>query len=492
MKHWSVKCVCCLCGAFLSAVGAAAAEPAGEVRQIRLIQDDAQTYITSKIYKLKYVKATDIRPFVLNAVSRYDSQSKVERINYVSAGESWLLVSTAPEMIPLVDDMIAKFDRPGKTDQFGSIIEGTGITRISYTPRYRAARDIINIINSALRTDTGAAFLNEETNTLYWKDDEGCAKATLAWVQRLDRPVPQVNMKLKYYEIRESRLRDLGMDYLAWKNGPGLNLFATGFSAGRVVSDEVLLNLLGGVREFVDIARDFSTSWSYGGFYTAPAFDFSFIRLLQQSGDARLVSSADLSFINTPVYGNGDDVTRTYFVELTPEYQNIRKDSDDRTDVVGNEWEFPVLALKVTNPVICFGAGTGQVNALGDIPETQDFYRNNRTGGVIFDYHLGFSNVVERNNRGDEVGNYARVDGAATLGFGVEKLLASYIREQDVEQTIGMPFLSRIPVLKYLFGTTTTIRERSYIVVTAEAGLVHPDLLPEPPVSREIRDAELN
>ena len=46
-----------------------------EVRQIRLIQDDAQTNITSKIYELKHVKATDIRPFVENAVKRYDSQA---------------------------------------------------------------------------------------------------------------------------------------------------------------------------------------------------------------------------------------------------------------------------------------------------------------------------------------------------------------------------------------------------------------------------------
>ena len=30
-------------------------------------------------------------------------------------------------------------------------------------------------------------------------------------------------------------------------------------------------------------------------------------------------------------------------------------------------------------------------------------------------------------------------------------------------------------MLKYLFGTTTSIRERTYVVVTAEASLVHPN-----------------
>ena len=60
------------------------------------------------------------------------------------------------------------------------------------------------------------------------------------------------------------------------------------------------------------------------------------------------------------------------------------------------------------------------------------------------------------------------------------------MREQDVEQTVGIPFLVKIPVLKYLFGTTTTIKERTYIIVTAEANLVHPNAKPPKPVSREV------
>ena len=44
----------------------------------------------------------------------------------------------------------------------------------------------------------------------------------------------------------------------------------------------------------------------------------------------------------------------------------------------------------------------------------------------------------------------------------------------------------KIPVLKYLFGTTTSIKEKTYIIVTAEASLVHPDARPPKPVSREV------
>ena len=50
-----------------------------------------------------------------------------------------------------------------------------------------------------------------------------------------------------------------------------------------------------------------------------------------------------------------------------------------------------------------------------------------------------------------------------------------YEKETDVEQTLGLPFFSRIPILKYLFSTETTIKERTYVVVTAEANLIDID-----------------
>jgi len=50
-----------------------------------------------------------------------------------------------------------------------------------------------------------------------------------------------------------------------------------------------------------------------------------------------------------------------------------------------------------------------------------------------------------------------------------------YEKENDVEQTIGLPILCRIPVIKYLFSTVTSIKERTYVIVTAEAVLLHPE-----------------
>ena len=118
------------------------------IRTIQLLQDDAQVRIVSKVYELKHLKATDVRPFVEAAVKRYSRSSNVERVNYPHAKRQMLIVSTGEDFIPYVDDLIAGLDKPGKPGKSGSLIEGTGITRITYIPNYRAAEDIVRLINA--------------------------------------------------------------------------------------------------------------------------------------------------------------------------------------------------------------------------------------------------------------------------------------------------------------------------------------------------------
>ena len=470
------KLIALLLGAGIAGMSLLSAqEPEKEVRTIKLLQDDAQVRFASKLYELKYTKPTDIRPFILAAVTRYNARSQVDRVNNNNADRHYLLVSTGEDFIPYVDALIAGLDVPGKQDDFGSIIEGTGVTRVTYHPNYRIGTEMLRIINAGMRSPEGTIYLNEDTNTIFWKDDRAAANAALNWIKYLDRPLPQVNLKLKYYEIRESKLRDIGLDYLAWKNGPGLDIFSAGFDTGKIFSTEAVFDVIGGVSQLVDLTKDFSSSWGYGGFFTAPKFDLSFIRVLQQSGNAKLAAEAELTFVNTPIYETealNTHLPKVYTAQLTPGYENITKDDNDRTSVVtGGDSS---LTLSVINPVICFGATAEETQSKGEIPSTQEFYEKN-DGGVVFAYKLASKSVTERSNRGDELGDSSTVGGELTLGFKTEKLLASYVKENDVEQTIGIPFLVKIPVLKYLFGTTTSIKERTYIVVTAEASLVHPD-----------------
>ena len=407
-------------------------------------------------------------PFINSAILRYDRNSTVRRVTAADGKGQALLVSTGKDFIPYLDKIVATLDRPvSKNNQNGETITGTGLTRVSYSPQYRAAADLARVINSTITSDAGALFINDETNTIYWRDQDAAAKRTLAWLKKLDRPLPQVRVRVNYYEVRDSDLKDWGFDYLAWKNGPGVNLLNVGYNAGELVMNELLNN----------VPYVISSSWGMGGFFTAPQFDMSFIRCLQQAGNSNAVATSSLMMINTPV-GSKDDLAMLrqiqsadpakapfiYRTSMTPEYQNIGKNTLGRTYVGKSNYEDadgvihadpPQLEMQILNPFVC-------LSHKGDA----------KSGGVIFDYSLYFKSVVERGNTGAELSNSALFSGSSTLAFGKEKILAVYEKENDVEQTIGLPVLCRIPVLKYLFSTVTSIKERTYIVVSAEATLV--------------------
>ncbi|MDD4817597.1 MAG: hypothetical protein PHI85_06475 [Victivallaceae bacterium] len=468
-----------------------------DTQVIHLRQDNAQVNFVSKLYELKHVRATDILPFINSAVLRYNANSTVSRVKY-APGENApdaLMVSTGVDFMPYVDSLIEMMDRPGVKDEAGSLLEGTGVCRVAYTPRHRAALEFASLIDMLISSSEGSAYVNSDTNTIFWRDEEFSAKNTLKWVEQLDRPLPQVEVRVNYYEVRDSTLRDIGFDYLAWKNGPGVNLFGVGYNAGALTIDEAFRS----VATSAPVIADLASSWSYGGFFTAPQFDMSFIRVLQQSGNANLAAYGSLTMINTPVATNAeyrelrraqktnpDTAPYIYRMSMYPEYQNIAKNAEGRSFIGASFAEEnstkrkdpPALDIAISNPIICFPAATGNVDKLGFIPSDAEFYNRKDdltdSGGVIFTYRFAFKNVVERGATGSELSNETVLSGGVTLGLDHEKILSVYEKENEVTQTIGLPVLCKIPVMKYLFSTTTTIEERTYIVVTAEASLVHP------------------
>ena len=489
----TARTLLCLAAGTLCLVSLAADDASQDdasARIIHLKQDDGQTRFDSRVYELKNVTSESVLPFVNSAIQRYNRSSTIRRVTAIAPdAKDAILVSTGKDFLPYVDEIVAALDRPGQKG-----IQGTGVARIAYTPKYRSAQEFTELIDKTLGTSVGKSYVNDETNTIFWRDQTDAARGTLDFIENeLDRPLPQVALRLNYYELRDSDLKDWGFDYLAWKNGPGVNLLNLSYNAGRLAVDQVLEDM-----QFVA-----TSTWGYGGFFTAPQFDMSFIRCLQQSGNASVAANVSLTMVNTPVRSleeyallrsvqeaASDKAPFIYRASMEPEYQNIAKNVLGRTfvgksyyeDEDGNKYSNPpALDVQVINPFICLpqeGAPAGAYSqkyivkdAASDL--NKDMVKTD--GCVMFDYSLFFKDVVERGNTGAELSNNVLCAGAATLGLGQEKVLTVYEKENDVEQTIGLPILCRIPIIKYLFSTVTSIKERTYVIVTAEAVLLHPD-----------------
>ena len=441
---------------FCGTIQLGAAEEKKGTRTLRFVQDDAQDYMVSKIYMLKYVQSNDIMPFVTSIVKRYNMNSVVNCIEYGNNNLQYLTVTCPVKMMPYVDDFIEKVDRKIEIDGHvpGEIIRGTGITRAVYRPKYRSGQDLVNVIVNAVINEGpfGSVYgYDKNSNQIYWKDNSTNSEFMFQFLSWLDRPASQIHLHFDVHEIRESTLRDIGIEYLAWKNGPGLNLFQTAWDAFGISS--------GGTAALQ------AATGPIGGFFFAPQFDASFLRFLQQSGKAEVRNSADLTVSNSD--------SRTYQLLFNPQFQNITKSDNDRTSVGPSAISslpegMSQLCLSVIQPIVCLHASGGEVDF--EIPPYKPGMNAGAPGVLFFGYDLQAGNVVERNTYGNELIETSQFTGNMTLELNREKILASWDKTEKVEQTIGVPFLCEIPILKYLFSTTTTetVKTRVYLTVRAE------------------------
>ncbi len=431
------KILCSGAAALAITAGVLPFEAAAEeekVQKITFVQDDDQTEMTTVIYTLKNSKAADLLPFVKSAVLRYNPDSTVNSLDDHANKRQLLIVNTGSDMVPYINEMVKVLDRPAAKMNNGNI-SGSGIAYGSYLPKFRAGKDMRKVIvggQVASSTEDSRVRFDRKSNMFYFKDTPSRVADIKRKLEWLDKPVPQSRIEFKIYEVRDSDLKDIGIDYLSWKNGPGLNLFAAGYEALSMRTAETLFNA---VSKGIDLVGN--VSYGFGGFYTAPAFDLSFIRILQQNGKALINSSASLLVSNAPA--------TEFKVKFSPEYQNIVKDDDHISSVeIGGNAD---LELAVSDAVITGG----------------------KNGVINFAYALNGANTVERNNQGVEIAENTSVNSFATLNGKEEKIIASWEKTSMVEQTIGIPFLCELPVLKYIFGTTTSNAEKTRYFVTARA-----------------------
>ncbi|MBQ9754504.1 MAG: hypothetical protein IJV93_07125 [Lentisphaeria bacterium] len=419
---------------------------------LRLVQDDAQDYMVSRIFTLKHIQSNDVVPFVEGMVKRYNMNSSVSCFSYAygSVREQILSVTTPEKMMTHVAAFLEMADRAaGNVSPGNDVIRGTGISRGVYRPKYRSGQVLVDLIVNALVNAGPWSSLygyDSNSNQIYWKDNASNSSYVYQFLSYIDRPPPHIRMAFSLYEIRESTLRDMGIDYLAWKNGPGLNLFQIGWQALDLSSSGT--------------AALQSLSGPFGGFFFAPQFDASFIRILEQSGSAERHTGGELTVANSD--------TLSYELSFSASWQNIVKNDNDRTSVTAPQAasQANLCTVKIIKPIVCIDNGkeTGFAIKPYSPGENADL-----PGILYFGYGIQNSGAVERNNFGTELIVSTTVSGNGTIPLNCETVLGSWENEREVEETIGIPWLSEIPYLKYLFSTTVKNKERSLFFLTVTA-----------------------
>ena len=101
LKHaWLIPMLALTAVPGLSGADGDAGTEDAATQTLRFVQDDAQDYMVSKIYRLKYIQANDITPFVMGIVMRYNMNSTVNCVEYGADNAQMLTVTCPVEMMP--------------------------------------------------------------------------------------------------------------------------------------------------------------------------------------------------------------------------------------------------------------------------------------------------------------------------------------------------------------------------------------------------------
>lgn len=269
-----------------------------DTRELHVIQDDNDPDIITKAYVLKHADPYELRPYFRSAVRAErikGDAAKVECVKY-NDGTGILIVSAEDyrfgkqETGMGFDEMVELLDMPKITSSSGS-------TSLVYFPKYNDAKWLgdklkqvgMNLSHDDKELDGGKdkIVVDSELNGLLFYVPVYSVKNISEMLKTFDTPTPEVRVKYSVYELNHENDGTLGVDFQAWKNGPGSDLFAAaskftdGWDAARGIVGTPLVN---------DTHSQF--------FKFSPRWNTKFLDFLAAKGKANVITSGEISIMN--------------------------------------------------------------------------------------------------------------------------------------------------------------------------------------------------
>ncbi len=269
-----------------------------DTKELHIIQDDSDPDIITKAYVLKHADPYELRPYFRSATeaeSIKGAGAKVECIKY-NDGTGILIVSAEDyrfgkqETGMGFDEMVQLLDMPKITSSSGS-------TSLVYFPKYHDASWLADKLKHVgmnkshdyveLSGGKDKVVVDKGLNGLLFYVPLYSVKNISEMLKTFDTPVPEVKVKYTVYELDHENDGTLGVDFQAWKNGPGSDLFSASskFTDGWDASKGIVGN---------DLVNNTHSQF----FKFSPRWNTKFLDFLTAKGKANVITSGELSVMN--------------------------------------------------------------------------------------------------------------------------------------------------------------------------------------------------
>ena len=501
---------------------------------VHFIRTNNDPDVVTKTYVLKYADPYELRGYLRQIVQSRrvdDSKTGIQAIKY-SDGTGILMVSAEDyrfedsEVGQGIDSIIATLDKP-------KVVSVTGQPMYVYQPKYRSATELRTMLRNA-----GADVADDVTENIGGADRIRCDEAlnliffkttnfSRANIEKLlmeyDIPTAEVRAKVTVYELYAENDAKIGLDFQAWKNNDGIDLFNTGGRFMKNFSSDGSALVKG-------------AGWSDTTYFNFnPKWNTKYLDFLTSKGKAKIVHTGEMAIRS----GTTAEMNRTtqIFVpsvepieggEYTQEYlklEDVMPEEDfslEATDMHGNAIEIEAEGA-VSLTVLKLGKGDQErytlrieggsfvidgknvgAKAIAKYADVSDadgkameFESNNvpmakgktvntaasgefgfylsmtpsvSAKATILDVTVSNSSLIGYKSNGEpRIQTGAEVTSSFMISNKGTKLVIGGLEKRDVVSVSGgIPILKDLPLLGWIFSTESESTKRSQLVVVAE------------------------
>lgn len=407
---------------------------------VHFVRDNADPNVITKAYAIKHIDPYELRSYIRGIVQTRkvnENNTNVETVKYAD-GSALLLISAEDyrfEDTPGAqgfDSIVRELDKP-------KLVSSSGRQTYVYSPRFRSSADLMEMVKNigayrrseAMNNVGGNDVLMEdsELNLVFFNTAPFSKKNIMDVISKYDRPEPSVRAKVTVYELYAENDTKLGLDFQAWKNNEGIDLFRAG---GRFSRNHNASGLVKGA------GWDKITYFQFN-----PKWNTKYIDFLTTRGKAKILHSSEITIANN-CEGKIEKSTQYFAAKSTPipekEYDIHKRGNKIDTEKTGN-FGFSVRMTPVIN-----------------------------TEAVKLKVRINNSSLIGYTSDGTpRIQQGAGVDTEFMISNSGTKLMIGGIKKRSVVRVSGgIPLLKDIPLLGWLFSTETEATKRSQLLVVAE------------------------
>ncbi|MFH0945294.1 MAG: hypothetical protein V2A76_08870 [Planctomycetota bacterium] len=431
----------------------------GVVKVLRTNQKNLINDFVTAQFKLEHVVPRELRN-VMRAVVGHEG-GRAEVIRDLDKGEAYLQVICPKFMLPWIEDAVRRLDVDWlQQGRDGSV---TG----QYFSKYRPAETLEPF---AVRYGgEGSTAFDPNLNAIARRDEPFRTKKYLEACALFDLPPPQALLRFSIYEVDTTDDLKLGVDWIAWKNGPGRALFEAIF-AGQEAHHQYE-NASG----FLDPnlgAFGLFDSGSHGAHFESTQFLLSanyvlttaYLDFLKVKGKARVLARPEIfTFTHQPATWRSSDQFLAF--EVTPDDPGsaglvpARLNTEDAS---GNR----VAAFSNFDPPPDFAAHNRFLNhrVRGELGLELQVFAAVGTESSEVDVAITSTELAGTTPQGTPIITSRRMVSRLRLADGQALVFGGMTRDEKIETSNKAPWLGDIPVLGLLFGQETSSSRRKELL----------------------------